>query len=263
MHSPLISIIYPVFNDNPVFIEQSLNSLLAQDYLNFEIIIVDDSTEGRTLDCINRFSEDKRIRLIREKNTLGLSQALNIGIRVAQGIYIARADADDISTYDRLRTQVNFLEKYQDIDVVGSNIIYINNDGQKLKMRKYPETNESIYRYIHLRNPLAHPTVMFRKCFFDTVGYYNIQLKRAEDYDLWFRAKKQNIKIYNIQAPLVYYRISNVQKRDNLNWKSNLQLKLENFSFKHFIPSTFGVFSLFLFLILPSFLKEVIYKKLS
>lgn len=262
--NPLVSIIYPVFNDSPDYITQSLSALLSQDYDNFEIIIVDDSTNLDSKNCIDEFAIlNTKINVIRSKNNNGLPQALNIGIEASKGIFIARADADDISVLERLRIQSDFLCRNPEIDIVGSNIVYIDNNGKSLKIRKYPETSKQISKYLHLRNPFAHPTVMIRKEFFGKIGFYDISLKRAEDYDLWFRADSGGINMYNLQQELVYYRVSDTNKRDILNWKINLNRKIKNFSFKYFFSSLFGILSLVLFLVSPTFLKSFIYKRFS
>ncbi|SEI52021.1 Glycosyl transferase family 2 [Dyadobacter koreensis] len=263
MEFPLVTVLYPVYNDSPVHIHESMNSIINQDYSNLEIIIVDDSNKLSSIEALDFFKSDSRVKILRTKHTGGLPQALNDGLAMASGKYIARADADDIQFPNRIRCQVEFLEKNQSIGILGCNINYIDDQGNHIKMRNYPETDKSIRKYLHLRNPLCHSVVMIRKDIFDKIGTYNTDFKRAEDYELWLRASANKIELHNLQQVLMDYRMATGEKRDKLNWKMNLKLKKKYFSFQYLFESTVGILSIYLYILTPISLQNYIYKKLA
>lgn len=263
MNNPLVSIVFPVYNEKIDFLEKSINSILSQTYKNIELIIADDSTNEATIKKINDYATNPKVVVNRSNSKRNLPIALNDAINIAKGDYIARADADDIQEPTRIEEQTFFLENSPETYLIGTNVIYINEEGRLIKEKKYPETNEQITKAIHIHNPISHPTIMARKAFFQSVGVYNVNLKRAEDYDLWFRAVSKNIGLYNIQKPLVCYRLSNINKRDMLNWKTNLALKFKYFSFKKFYQSFIGVLFVIGFICTPKPLKKIIYKNFS
>lgn len=263
MITPLVSVIYPVYNDSPIHIQESMNSIISQDYPNLEIIIVDDSTNTSSINAVDYFNFDKRVKVLRISNKSGLPQALNNALAISQGEYIARADADDIQFPNRISSQVAFLEKHKSIGILGSNINYIDSDGNYVKMRLFPETNQSIKRHLHLRNPLCHSAVMIRKEVFDQIGIYNPSFKRAEDYELWLRASVNNVQIHNLQQVLMNYRMATGEKRDKLNWNMNLMLKKKYFSMRYFFESVLGILSVQFYVLTPMSIQNFIYKKLA
>jgi len=261
-NNPLVSIVLPIRNDSPEFIEECLSSIKNQTYNNIEVILIDDSDNINTINTIDR-QKGLNFLIVREPNRKkGLPSALNRGIELSSGDFIARADADDIQNENRIEKQVKFLMENSDIDVVGCNNIIIDDSNNIIGKSVFKEENASMMRSMSISTPLSHPSVMVKRRFFEIVGKYNENLKRAEDYDLWLRARKiKGIKFYNIQENLVYYRISNIEKRDSLHWFTNLQLKLKYFIPKYFISSVSGIIIVSLFLITPNFLKIKIYKK--
>jgi len=263
MNDPLVSVIYPVFNDLPADIHQSLTSIIDQDYKNLEIIIIDDSTNPDSINAIDKFSYDRRVLILRENSTKGLAQALNNGIKIAKGKYIARADADDIQYKKRIRTQVEYMELHAEIGILGCNVNYIDSEGKFVKKRTFPEEHQHISKYLHLRNPICHSVVMIRKQVLDEIGAYDADFRRAEDYELWFRADKNNVLLFNLQEVLLDYKMASSVKRDDLNWKMNLILKKKYFSGKHFFESLMGIASVYMYLYTPKSIQSFIYNKLA
>ncbi|MCF2444415.1 glycosyltransferase [Dyadobacter sp. CY345] len=263
MEYPLVSVLYPVFNDSPEHIQESMYSIINQDYPNLEIIIVDDSNDASSIETLNLFRSDERVKILRIKHQGGLPQALNNGLSIARGKYIARADADDIQFPNRIKSQVDFLEKNHSIGILGCNINYIDERGNHIKVRQYPETDDSIRKYLHLRNPLCHSVVMIRRKILDEIGQYNPEFKRAEDYELWLRASANNVKLHNLQQVLMDYRMATGEKRDQLNWKMNLKLKKKYFSSRYLFESAIGILSIYLYVLTPISLQNYIYKKLA
>jgi glycosyltransferase involved in cell wall biosynthesis len=198
MNKSLISVIIPVYAFNEHF-EESIFSIIQQSYTNIEILIIDDSNDISIVNVINNINDD-RIRLI-NGNKAGLSDALNLGIKLSNGYYIARMDSDDIAEKDRLHKQSEYLQKFN-LDICGSNIKIFGSYNQKSAL---PEFDDEIKFYLLIGSPLAHPTI-FAKSEVIKKFNYNTQLSAAEDYDLWCRMATQGVKFGNCPEYLLNYR---------------------------------------------------------
>ena len=259
---PILSVILPIKNDHPAVIQSCINSLKRQTFRDFELIIIDDSDNESTVNEINSISGIDLLIIRENRIKKGLSSALNRGIQLAQGKYIARVDADDIQLEDRFLRQFELLSSRDDLDVIGCNTNIIDASDKILGVKKFPECDKDIKQAMSIRNTLSHPTLMLRKDFFEVVGYYDESLKRAEDYALWLKARSTNkIFFYNIQDSLVHYRVSNIEKRDKLNWTINLRLKVKYFKVSYLFSSVLGICTVLIFLVVPESLKASIYKK--
>ena len=139
--APLVSVILPVYNCES-FIHETVESILNQTYIDFELLIIDDASSDETVMKIKQF-EDDRIKLIEKPENTGYTNSLNQGIKLAKGKYIARMDSDDICEPNRFEKQVKMLENRPELIVCGS-AIQINGGDQVLK---YPlsHTETTIY----------------------------------------------------------------------------------------------------------------------
>jgi glycosyltransferase involved in cell wall biosynthesis len=217
--SPLVSVVISIYN-NDWFLVEALQSILNQTYSNFEILIVDDGSTDNSLELIHNFT-DERIKVITNQQNIGLTRSLQKAVRLSQGKYIARMDGDDISLIDRLRKQVDFLEKYQNIGIVGTPCILFDNDNPNIGIYSVPSDDLEIRWRSLLTNPFAHPTIMFRKELVDTYDLnYDDSFSVAQDYELWTRFLKYT-KGANLTEPLVKYRIG----QGITKTKRNLQLE--------------------------------------
>ena len=190
--TPKISVLMPVYNCE-LYITEAIDSILNQTYTNFEFLIIDDASIDQTISIIKSYC-DPRIQLIEKPLNTGLTNSLNLGLKLAKGKYIARMDGDDISLPERFAKQVALLEANTSFLLCGSAISII---GTNIT-RFFPEEHEDIKIRMLQGNCIAHPTVMFRK---EIINYYTIvydNLKEAaEDYDLWCRLmQKVNCIIY-------------------------------------------------------------------
>ena len=138
----------------------------------------------------------------------GLPYALNQSIKQSETEYYARMDADDISVKNRFESQINFFQKNIDLDILGTWAYEFETDhnNKSLYINKTPIESDKIERYVHYRNPLVHPSVMFKISVFDKIGYYNEKMYTDQDLELWVRALKNKINISNINKPLLYLR---------------------------------------------------------
>lgn len=201
----LVSIILPVLNPNPDMFRLAVQSLLDQTYQCIEIIIVEapGDTSGQE---IVRALDDSRIRYFRNPARTSLREQLNQGIAESRGLFIARMDADDISAPDRIVKQVTFLKQHSEVSLVGSCLEIIGDSGLTLGYRRLPENHLDIVSGLRIYCTIAHPSIMARKSDIIELGGYQDSAP-MEDWDLWCRMALQGKIFYNIQEPLLKYRV--------------------------------------------------------
>jgi O86/O127-antigen biosynthesis beta-1,3-galactosyltransferase len=206
-----ISILLSV-KDGEKFVSETIDSILNQTYKNFELIIVVNCSSDNTLRIIQSYN-DSRIKIFKS-NICQLNYNLNFALSQAQGEFIARIDADDIAVLDRLEKQMEVMDEGA-YSVIGSNIKYIDEVGEFIGEKVYPQTNEEIRKKIIYKAVLVHPSILCKKEDLLQVGGY-LGGKYAQDLDLWIRLMRdENIKFYNIQEPLLHYRIHSSQAKGN------------------------------------------------
>ncbi len=203
--SPLITVLMPVYNcENYIF--EAVESILKQTYHNFELIIIDDCSTDNTIAKIKEFTDD-RIHLIQKEKNSGHTNSLNFGLQIAKGKYIARMDGDDISLPMRFEKQVSFLEANEDVVLCGTQYKVIGTE----KVCNHPLSHDEIKVKLLLGSYIAHPTVMFKKEFFDNHNLsYNSEMEPAEDYDLWSRVVFLG-RVANLKEVLLHYRVHEQQ----------------------------------------------------
>lgn len=249
--APIVSVLMPLYCPDLEQFKASLNSLDNQTLKAFELVIIDDTPDNQEIKSLLRAYKKLNINYHHNKKQIGLAKSLNYGLGLCTSDYIARADCDDKYHQTRLEVQLNFLKKNLDIDLCGSNCIRINNEGKIIGVRSFPEVDKMIKSKIHIINPIAHPTVMAKKSFFNDLNGYS-ENTNVEDYELWFRAKQINKKFYNIQSNLCYLRVLNAsESRRSRHWFENLILKLKYFDAKNILYSIAGVMVFIIISILP------------
>ena len=200
---PKVSVLLPVYNSEK-YIAETLWSLFDQTFSDFEVLVLNEygsSKEG--LEVVKMFDDD-RIRIIQNKEKLGLADSLNLGMREAKGEYLARIDGDDLARSDRFALQVEFLDKNREYGLVGSlqHHFGINTD----YIHDVPKEHKDILAGLIYDCLVCHSTIMMRKkAFIDNRLFYD-KTKQAEDYELWTRACKI-FKFYNIPEVLGEYRV--------------------------------------------------------
>ena len=202
--TPDVSIIMAVFNGEE-FIEDSIKSVLKQTFKNFEFIIVDDGSIDNSLKIIKSYQAiDSRIKIITQKNN-GLAKSLNVGIKNSKGKYIARIDADDLCYECRLEKQYLFMENNHLVDLIGSSVDVINENGvitsQKIQITEF----KKIYQNRFLLSPVLHITFFGKRIFFENHSYRE-NFIYAQDYDLVLRGLDSGSVIMNMEEKLVQYR---------------------------------------------------------
>ena len=250
MKNPLISVVIPLYKPNVGYFRECLSSVRNQTFSNFEIILISDFISNEIRAYIGSIS-DERIKLIENKEKLGLQKSLNKGVKLSKGKYIARMDSDDICYSNRFEDQINFFKENKDYALVGSDIIMIDENGRKIGLRNFPPTYSKIKTKIPIYITFGHSAVMFKKDAFNKLGGYDENLLYAEDYDLWLRFVK-NYRCGNINKPLVQCRNSPGSCRtgnikDNL--KGIIKVKLRAVKRYRYVPTPLYLVSILLFLI--------------
>lgn len=212
---PLVTVLMAVFNGDR-FLGEAIQSILGQHYQNFELLIYNDGSTDRTMEIINSFS-DKRIVSYHHQKNIGYVSHLNHGLSVAKGKYIARMDADDVSFPDRLKAQVEFLERFSDIGICGTYVGLIDEHGSSLGYGQH-YTDDAMLRIKLLSDScFAHPSVMMKKSVLDANCFrYDENYTPAEDYRLWCDLSLKT-KLANLPDILLNYRIhaAQITKRKN------------------------------------------------
>lgn len=215
-----VTVIIPVcMHDKREYFEKATESIFRQTYDKWRLIIaIDGEAGGGCEDVIDNVKHDERVSIIRLGYMRNLARVLNEVIPTTNTPYIARMDADDISHTDRFAKQVEFLETHKDYDLVGTWGYEIDEEGNIIYQKKMPYKHDDICKFIMKRSPFIHPSVMFRKSFFQKTGYYDASAYKTEDYELWCRALKKNVKCANIPEYLFYHRVDDgfIKKRRGL-----------------------------------------------
>lgn len=199
---PLISIIMPAYNVEE-WINEAIDSILNQTITNLELIIVDDCSTDNTYKLIKNLAlKDNRIQLFKNEKNSKICKTLNFALKHAKGQYIARMDSDDIAVSNRLEKQLTYLNE-KGIDLVGSQMIAIDEDNNKLSYSKLP-TGSLVNKTKYLASPITH-IWLCKKEIYDTLeGYRNIPY--AEDYDFILRALDFGYKCDNHPDALMHIR---------------------------------------------------------
>jgi GT2 family glycosyltransferase len=167
-------------------LREAIDSILRQTFTSFELIVVDDGSTDGTAAILQSYV-DPRLRVLTNTVNQGLSRSLNAGIALARGRYIARLDADDVAHPERLAKQVDFIERYPDVSLLGAWCTLVDDDGRRIGERRGPCTDAEIRWTLQFCTPFAHSSVMFRRPSGSAGGPYDESLVYAMDYDLWSR----------------------------------------------------------------------------
>jgi glycosyltransferase involved in cell wall biosynthesis len=202
----LVSVLMPAFQVEK-YVGKAIESILAQTYPHWELIILDDGSTDTTPEIIQRYAGlDHRIQFHRREHK-GLVDTLNRGIELAKGKYLARMDADDIAYPERLEKQINFLEEHPNIGIAGTAARTIDEAGGVAGFYSVDTTDLEIRWRALLMNPFVHPTVMMRReVLLLNKLEYDPSAEAAEDYDLWVRILQLS-QGANLQLELLDYRI--------------------------------------------------------
>ena len=208
--------------ENPLFMHESLQSVLASSVLPDELVLVEDGPIGATLRAvIDDFRTRLPIRSVPLAFNLGLPGALNAGLAQSSHDIVARFDTDDICEPARFESQLAYLDDHPEVAAVGAAVQEFDlNSGQKLGVRAPPTSHEALLVFARLSSPFNHPATMYRKSAVLSVGAYPTHMKVAfEDYALWVRMMLAGYRLANLPEVLVHMRAGAAQASRRRGWR--------------------------------------------
>ena len=253
--------------EKPQYLNEALNSIWSvQTRMPDQIVLVEDGLLTKELYSIikkwKKIIGDK-FMIVSNKENKGLALALNDGIEVCTGDFIARMDSDDIAMPNRFELEEKFLLEHPNTDIVGGALQEFNDTNSLEKIRHYPQTIQEVRNSIHKASPLGHPTVMFRRSFFDAGHRYNNKYYICEDVTLWFEALVSGAVINNIpDVVLKFRRNDSMMKRrgkqkawsEFLAYTNGIYMINGLFTYKYIYP-----FARMVFRLMPSRFIKLIY----
>lgn len=202
---PRVSVVMGVYREFR-FLDAAVGSILAQDFPDFELIIVDDGNRRDDLFAA-LLARDSRLRLVSLSVNQGHATALNAGIAAARAPIIARMDQDDLALPGRIGLQYAALMQDPGLGLVGSAVQQMDMEGTPGRIMPMPLTDLAIRWTMLFHNPFYHPTVMFRRSLFDMAGGYRAGLVTSEDHFLWFDMLPHG-RMRNLAETLLRYRMN-------------------------------------------------------
>jgi glycosyltransferase involved in cell wall biosynthesis len=204
MNKPLVSVVMSVYNEE-AYLKETIDSILNQTLADFEFIIVNDGSDDRTQDILNEYKKiDCRIKSILNRKNLGIAKSTNIGIKNAEGKYIAIMDAGDLSHRQRLEKQIKYLKVQNEVYILGTQGRWIDSKGKAIGIWKMPLSVDG--KALYETGGAIHPSIMARKGLFDAVGLYDETLTMSQEFDLYMRCLKKGLRIANLEDELICVR---------------------------------------------------------
>ncbi|MGC4031250.1 MAG: glycosyltransferase [Tepidisphaeraceae bacterium] len=204
--TPAVSILMSVYNGQ-AYLAEAMESLLAQSFRDFELIVIDDGSTDRSPAILAKFAEkDARIRRITQANA-GLTVSLNRAAKLAKASLLAHMDPDDVAVPNRLEKQVAFLNANPQIILLGSQVVLTDPYGTPYQWPVHELSHDGIYDKLMKGEGWAvvHPAAMMRRDAFERIGGYDQRFRTSQDFDLWLRLAEIG-RLANLPEPLLFYR---------------------------------------------------------
>jgi glycosyltransferase involved in cell wall biosynthesis len=172
------------------YLAEAIESILTQSFSDFEFIIVNDGSTDNSFSICDRYANaDDRVQIISNTTNIGLTKSLNIAIRLSRGRYIARMDGDDISLPQRLQKQIEYMDNFPEIGILGTYYAEVGPDSVIIaKKVSFPIEPIILNWRLLFENPIPHPTILVKREVYETVKGYDPTWKYSQDYDLFTRA---------------------------------------------------------------------------
>jgi len=196
-----VSVIITTYNYGR-YLKQAVESVLNQQFRDFEIIIVDDGSSDNTAQVLKEFENNEKIRVISHSTNEGLVVSCDEGIRKSTGEYVIRLDADDYFDENALLVLSNTLDSNPDVGLVYPDYFLVSEEGNIIDYVRLPKIEKEV-KLLDL--PANGAGTMFRRSCYEAVGGYDLSLKYQDGYDLWLKFLNR-FKAYNVNLPLFYYR---------------------------------------------------------
>lgn len=269
--NPLISVVMPVYNAQD-YLRSAMDSILNQTYQNFEFIVVDDASTDNSWAILKSYAKrnPNKITILRNDQNMKQGKTASRAISIAKGDYIARMDADDVSSPNRLEKQLAYLKTHPETVAVGAQCILIDKNSEVIGEKTFPTDFEDIYKYSFRFSPAQQPTFMIamRRLPKD-FQFYDHGMSPVEDIELMFKLFKYG-KVENMPDYLLKYRIhaensslKNVRKSYILIFIS----RIRSIFYHGYRPTILGLVTtfaqLFIVIALPERLTFFLYKKIK
>jgi len=233
--SPTVSVVIPAYN-YATYLPKAIDSVLKQQFTNYEIIVVDDGSTDNTAEIVAKYGD--RVRYIYKKNG-GLPAARNTGIQAARGELIGFLDADDEWLPTFLKEAVKtFARLSPDFAIVAFRPVYIDQDGAALGLKRLtPERDEEITcGDIIFKTRFSPSAVVAKRAALEACDYFNPTLRSSEDRDMWIRiAARHRVFLHHERLALIRRHSSNMSKHAD-RMKNNIHAVLLNAYQKQFVP---------------------------
>lgn len=207
----LVSIVMPAYNCEK-YVVDAINSVLAQTYQNWELLVLDDGSKDNTPHIIEEFcQQDSRIKALPNEKNMGVSATRNKGMEHASGEWIAFLDSDDMWEPEKLEKQFKIVEK-ESAEFLFTGSSYMNEDGEPFK-GIFEVPAKVTYKKLRNQNVISCSSVLVKKKYFDNIKMEKDEMH--EDYAVWLRVLKMGVIAYGVNEPLLIYRISSNSKSGN------------------------------------------------
>jgi glycosyltransferase involved in cell wall biosynthesis len=201
-----VSVVLPVKDAPEDYLIAAVSSVLAQRPGQLELLVIETPSRRCARATLERLA-DCRVHHHLLPAAATMVDQLNYGLQRSRAALVARMDADDICHSERLCTQLDFLQANPDVDVVGTQIELIGEDGTTIGRRRFPTEHGTIVAALRRKNPISHPSVCFRREVVLGAGGYQHPERPAQDYDLWCRLALRGARFANLDQALLRYRL--------------------------------------------------------
>lgn len=209
-------------NDRLDFFQMAVESILNQTCYDFDFYIQYDGAIRKEVDDYLSGLKDERIKIRKRNENKGLAQSLNDLLAIVMPLgyeYIARMDADDFSEPNRFEKQIDYFEKNLEIECLGTWATEITSTGEEYFKKQMPETHKECYEFFKKRDCMIHPTVMFRRSYFEKAGYYDLNTFFGEDTMMWAQGFVAGCKFANVPEYLFRFRLDDNFFDRRRGWK--------------------------------------------
>lgn len=202
--APLVSIVAPCYNAEK-YLEEAIASIFAQDYPNFEVIIVDDGSSDNSIAMLRQLQQTHDFQLYTQANQ-GVSAALNHGLRYAKGDYVSTPDLDDIMLPQSVRIRVDYLDQHPQVGCVGALIIYMDSDGNTIKQQQRDEIRTYDFdKVLSGAVVIGAPVALYRMSAMRSAGFYAPSL-RVQDFQMTLRIARLGYEVHELPVCVTRYR---------------------------------------------------------
>lgn len=209
-------------SDKLIYVKQSVDSILSQTYADYNFFIQYDGFVMKDIDNYLLTLHDERIHIFRRNENKGLAYSLNelLGSVIPEEYeYIARMDADDISMPERFEKQLDYMESHPECDIVGTWAYEVRSDGSEFYRKQMPITHNECREFFMQRDCMIHPTVLFRRSYFEKAGYYSLDTFFGEDTMMWAQGFAKGCRFANIPEYLFKFRLNDDFFNRRRGWK--------------------------------------------